>query len=91
MSCPYRDILGIPGHGVHAQRIFGYALADIIMTIIGAGLYSVITGTPLYISLLVLFLLGELLHYMFGVQTAVLTTLGITACPAEKNEIIEPI
>jgi len=90
MSCPYRDILGVPGHGIHQHRIFGYALADIIMTIIGAGLYSLITGTTFFISLLSLFLLGELLHYIFGVQTAVLTTFGITACPPEKNEIIEP-
>ena len=42
MSCPYANILGVPGQGVHAPRIFGLARNDIIATILVAALTSYI-------------------------------------------------
>jgi hypothetical protein len=39
MFCQYKDALGIPGKGVHTH-VFGLAIMDIIMTIIGGGLLS---------------------------------------------------
>ena len=91
MQCPYKYALGIPEQGVHASRIFGYALFDTVATLIGALLTAYFTNTSLILSIIFWFVLGEVLHYVFGVQTAVLTTMGIEACPKEKNEIIEPI
>lgn len=80
-KCPYAFILGIPEQGVHAPRIGGYARNDIIATIIAAILTSIIMRVPILTSLIGWFIAGEILHYIFGVQTAVLTTLGIVACP----------
>ena len=76
-----RYIFGIPGEGFHSTRIFGYALNDIIGTIFIAIITSYTWRVPIPQSLLGWFLVGEILHYVFGTQTAVLTTLGIEACP----------
>ena len=38
--CKYKDALGIPDKGIHSYRLFGVAIADVIMTIIAAALIS---------------------------------------------------
>ena len=80
-KCPFAFVLGVPGEGVHAARIYGYALNDTIMTIIAALITAYAFDIAVWKSLVGWFVAGEVLHYAFGVQTAVLTTLGITACP----------
>lgn len=79
-KCPFAFVLGIPGQGFHEKRIYGYALNDTIATIIIALITAYIFNIAVWKSLLGWFVAGELLHYMFGTQTAVLTTLGIKAC-----------
>lgn len=87
MPCPYAFVLGVPGQGVHAPRMWGYARNDIIATIIVAAITSYLFSYSFVGSLLFWFILGEVLHYIFGTQTAVLTTLGINACPnSSKND-----
>ena len=80
MVCPYAHVLGIPGEGVHAPRIWGYARNDILGTIGLAIITSFFTNTSFLKNLLVWFILGEVLHIAFGTQTAFLTSLGIKAC-----------
>ena len=38
--CKYKNALGIPGKGIHSYRLFGVAIADVIMTIIAAFIIS---------------------------------------------------
>ena len=71
MFCQYKNALGIPGQGVHSYRIFNIAIVDVILTIIGALLFSWILGTNFWITLIVLFLLGIFLHKIFCVKTTV--------------------
>ena len=80
MSCPYKHALGIPGEGFHAPRILGFARNDTLGTIVLAILTTWIWGIPLWKSLVGWFVGGELLHWMFGTQTAFLTLVGIRAC-----------
>jgi len=80
MSCPYKYALGIPEKGVHALRFMGYAVADFTMTILGSALIAWFFGYSFLITFLCIFILGELLHVIFGVQTAFLTALGIKSC-----------
>jgi len=80
MGCPFSNILGTPKEGVHATRIAGFAFYDILATIIAAALTTYFYEVHFAISITGWFLLGELLHYIFGVQTQVLTVLGIRAC-----------
>lgn len=69
--CQYKDALGVPGQGIHSYRIFGVAIADVIMTIIGAYIYSYIYHTSFLYSLLGLFALGIFLHKLFCVKTSI--------------------
>ena len=69
--CKYKNALGVPGKGVHSYRLFGVAIADVIMTIIGAILISFFFKTNLMYTMICLFLLGIVLHRMFCVRTTV--------------------
>jgi len=80
MSCPYANILGVPGEGVHAQRFMGLALNDTIATLVAALITSWLFNVSLLYSIIGWFILGEILHYAFGVNTAFLKMIGITAC-----------
>jgi hypothetical protein len=85
MACPYAFVLGVPGQGVHAPRIGGYARNDILGTIGLAIITAYIMKISFLYSFVVWFVLGEILHYLFGVQTAFLTSLGIKSCPENKS------
>ncbi len=82
MSCPYSTLLGVPGEGIHAQRFLGLALNDTLMTIAAALLTSFLFSIHPVTSLIVWFVAGEVLHYIFGVNTAFLKMIGITPCPS---------
>ena len=80
MSCPYKNIFGEPKRGFHSTRLFGFAAGDIIGTILLAGLISYLWKFNFWRTLFWTFVIGEILHYLFGVQTQFLTLLGIKAC-----------
>jgi len=81
MGCPHAFLFGKPGTGFHSTRFLGYAVGDTLGTIGLALITAWYFKIDWKISLLVWFVVGELLHYYYGTQTAFLTTLGITACP----------
>jgi hypothetical protein len=85
MACPYSTLLGIPGQGIHAARIFGVALNDTLMTIAAAALTSYFFRLNFIYSIFGWFVAGELLHYAFGVNTAFLHMIGIIPCPGVKS------
>jgi uncharacterized membrane protein len=69
--CKYKNALGVPGKGVHSYRLFGVAIADVIMTIIGALLISFFFKTNFIYTLVVIFVLGIALHRVFCVRTTI--------------------
>jgi hypothetical protein len=69
--CKYKNALGEPGKGIHSYRVFGIAIADVIMTIIGAFLISYFFKFSFIKTLLILFLTGIVLHRLFCVRTTV--------------------
>jgi hypothetical protein len=73
----YAFIFGKPGEGAHSRRFFGFAFVDLIGTVLLAILVTYIWDVPLWKSIVGMFILGEVLHYLFGSQTAFLTTLGV--------------
>jgi hypothetical protein len=77
MPCPYANLLGVPGQGVHATRILGMSLNDWLATIILAILISLMFNVNFVYSLVGLFVLGEVLHYVYGVKTAFLIMIGL--------------
>ena len=85
MGCTYKYILGIPGQGFHSTRIFGYALYDTLATIVLAAFTAYLLKVPFIPTLVIWFIVGELLHYLFGTQTAFLTSIGVTVSCNEQN------
>jgi uncharacterized membrane protein len=69
--CKYKDALGVPKTGIHAYRFMGVAIADVIMTLIGAFLISRAFRISFIYTAIALFLLGIFLHRLFCVKTTV--------------------
>ena len=74
--CKYKDVLGVPGKGVHSTRFMGVALYDYIGTILLAMITTKITKIPLVITTIGWFVLGILLHALFCVPTQAVIFLG---------------
>lgn len=69
--CKYKNILGKPGKGIHSYRIFNIAIADVIMTILGALIISYFFNFSFIYTLITLFILGIILHRLFCVRTTI--------------------
>ena len=69
--CKYKDALGKPGIGIHSYRIFNIAIADVIMTFIGAFVISYSLNISFIKTSIFLFILGIILHRIFCVQTTI--------------------
>lgn len=75
--CQYKDIFGKPGEGIHASRIAGLALNDIIPTILLILGISYLANTPLYLTTIFVVITTIFIHKMFCVDTALNVALGI--------------
>lgn len=73
----YKHILGVPKEGVHKLRFLDTALNDYIGTILLAIITTYLTKMPLVMTTILSFILGELLHFLFGVETNTLKYLNI--------------
>ena len=69
--CKYKDALGKPNVGIHSYRIFNIAIADVIMTFIGAFIISYFYNISFIKTSIFLFILGIILHRIFCVQTTI--------------------
>jgi len=84
--CKYKNALGEPGKGIHSYRLFGLAIADVIMTIIASFLISYFFKFSFIKTLLILFLTGIVLHRFFCVRT----TIDKLLFPHPPLEKVEP-
>jgi predicted membrane-bound spermidine synthase len=85
--CEYSDILGKPNEGMHSYSIFDLAIFDILGTFVIALLFAFIFLpnkirsnfiVTFFFSLILMFIVAELLHYSFCVNTRFLNNyLGI--------------
>jgi hypothetical protein len=71
MLCQYKNIFGLSGEGIHKYRIFNIAIFDTVLTIIVALLISLIFKTNIWITLIILFLIGILVHKLFCESTTI--------------------
>tara|TARA_B000000557_G_scaffold253505_1_gene242663 strand:+ start:636 stop:887 length:252 start_codon:yes stop_codon:yes gene_type:complete len=80
MKCPYSQykyIFGKPNEGVHSIRFGDTAIVDYLLTIFLAMITTLITKIPLVLTTIVWLIIGIILHFLFGIQTAALKYLGI--------------
>lgn len=85
MLCKYRNIFGIPNKGIHHYRIAGFALVDIILTLLLSYIIFILINKKLnfWKVLLIVFITGIILHRVFCVNTKLDTILFPTK---KKNE-----
>jgi hypothetical protein len=69
--CKYKDIIGKPGTGVHSYRFMGFAIVDVLVTLLGAILIARLTRVPMYYMIPGIFLIGIIAHRMFCVRSTV--------------------
>jgi len=69
--CPYKHLFGEPGKGVHSYRFMNFAIMDVLMTLIGAILFSYFTKYTLWKVIIAFFLIGIVAHRLFCVRTTV--------------------
>jgi hypothetical protein len=66
--CKYKNSLGIPGKGVHTH-IMDFAWRDIVSTIVGGIILSLLFKWNMVYTIIILFILGIILHRIFCVRT----------------------
>ena len=71
----YRNILGIPNTGFHANRFLGMAARDFFGTIGIALILSFFMGSSFIFTFLLLFLTAIGIHFLFGVNTAFINSV----------------
>ena len=77
-SCPNANIFGVSGQGFHATRLGPIALYDTLGTVALAAVSAWLTKTNFLWNLIAWFVVGEVLHYVFGTPTAFLKLIGMT-------------
>ncbi|AYV81540.1 MAG: hypothetical protein Harvfovirus40_3 [Harvfovirus sp.] len=75
--CEYRDILGAVGTGFHSFRLAGVAAADVLGVFIIALVYYYFGKESFGVYFARVFTLGQLLHFLFCVETAFLVDYPI--------------
>jgi len=76
MSCPFKNALGVPGQGFHSMRFMGLAVGDTVGTFMLAWLIARATGWAYLPTFIGLFILGEVLHWYFCVDSAFLNYIS---------------
>ena len=69
LLCEYKDILGKPGEGFHSRRIGGFALGDIIGTIIIGIIIAIVFHVNIFAAVFGTFAVGTFMHWLFCVDT----------------------
>lgn len=72
MTCPYTNMFGKVGEGVHSYRLLNIAIVDVIFTIMGAYIFHLFYPSYSFFTILaLLFLAGIILHRLFCVRTTI--------------------
>jgi len=71
----YKDVLGKPRQGFHKARLFGLARNDLVGTAVIALFISHSSVSRFMATFLLLIILGIYLHWIFGVDSALLRWL----------------
>lgn len=67
----WKNLFGTPGEGSHKTRFLGMALVDIVLTVVLALVISVWKKLNFFAVFIGLFILAQIFHLLFGVDTTV--------------------
>jgi hypothetical protein len=68
-SCPFKNLLGESGKGIHSIRVFGLAAVDVLLTVLLA--YLTKGNRNFFLVLLFWVTLGIILHRVMCVDTTI--------------------
>lgn len=60
---------GTPRAGIHAIRLFDFAIVDVALSLLAAALISYVTKMCLWLSVLLVFVLGIVVHRVLKIDT----------------------
>lgn len=72
--CPFKqfsEIFGRPNEGVHSYRFFNLATVDVIGTIVIAIMIAKIFNLNIWLTVIIAFIIGIILHRLFCVNTTI--------------------
>lgn len=72
--CPFKqfsEIFGRPNEGVHSYRFFNLAMVDVIGTIVIAIMIAKIFNLNIWLTVIIAFIIGIILHRLFCVNTTI--------------------
>ncbi len=70
--------MSTPNEGIHSLRLGPYAIVDVAATVVGAGILAYFAGAVWFVPILFsLVLLGVVVHWALGIDTALNKQLGI--------------
>ena len=77
MACPFKDIFGKPREGPHSYRILDVAVVDTALTfLLALFLQKVFFENYSFLKVLaVTFIMGEVMHWYFCVDTKIIQML----------------
>ena len=78
--CPFskfKNVLGVPKKGIHKYRFLNTAIVDYVLTIVLACITTYLTKIPLVLTTIMWFVIGIILHMLFGVETGTIKYLGL--------------
>lgn len=75
--CKYKDVFGESRKGIHSIRIFDFAILDFVGLFILAYVLRATLDFPLMETIIALFIIGQILHYLFCVRTKFLEVIGL--------------
>lgn len=72
MLSQYKDVFGKVGTGLHSYRVGNIAIVDVVFTVIMALILHAFFPKYSVLSILIgLFILGIIMHRLFGVRTTI--------------------
>ena len=79
-TCPFKDIFGRPREGPHSYRFADVAIVDTVLTFVLALIIQKIffQNVSFFKVLMVTFIVGELMHWYFCVDSKVIQILKST-------------
>ena len=69
--CPYKNLFGEPGKGIHKYRILDIGVIDVSVTVFVAFLIAKYSKQDFKIVLFSFFLFGIIIHRLFCVRTTI--------------------
>jgi len=69
--CPYKNIFGKPGEGVHSYKILGISVVDTFLVLIVSYGIAKYFKYDFKLVLIIIFLLGIIIHHLFCVRTTI--------------------